>query len=124
MDEQASLLAAINEQVVLHAPNPVWPARFMAERERLLGLGPDLFIDVQHIGSTAVPGLATRPVIDLLAGGGRPWWRRAAWLTAFPEVLLVLPLQRQAVHPRQRVRQVPVAPARHRLRGAGQRRAV
>lgn len=68
MDEQASLLAAIHEHVVLHAPDPAWPARFMEERERLLGLGRGLFIDVQHIGSTAVPGLAAKPIIDLLAG--------------------------------------------------------
>ena len=68
MDEQASLLAAIHEDVVLHAHDPAWPARFAEERERLVGLGPDLFIDVQHIGSTAVPGLAAKPIIDLLAG--------------------------------------------------------
>ncbi len=68
MDEQASLLAAIHEDVVLHAYDPAWQARFIEERERLLSLGPDLFIDVQHIGSTAVPGLAAKPIIDLLAG--------------------------------------------------------
>jgi len=68
MDEQASLLAAIHEDVVLQAHDPAWPARFAEERERLLGLGPDLFIDVQHIGSTAVPGLTAKPIIDLLAG--------------------------------------------------------
>ena len=48
-------------------------------------------------------------------------WRLRSLL---PEVLLVLPLQRQAVHQRQRVRQVSVAQARYRVRGAGQRRAV
>ena len=68
MDEQASLQAAIYEGVVLHAHDPAWPARFMAERERLLGLGADLLIDVQHIGSTSVPGMPAKPVIDLLAG--------------------------------------------------------
>lgn len=68
MDDQDSLAAAIHEGVVLHAYDPAWPARFTQERERLLGLGADVFIDVQHIGSTAVPGMPAKPIIDLLAG--------------------------------------------------------
>jgi GrpB-like predicted nucleotidyltransferase (UPF0157 family) len=41
---------------------------FSAERKRLLALLPGRFIDIQHIGSTAVPGLAAKPIVDLLAG--------------------------------------------------------
>lgn len=42
-----------------------WPAQFAAEVERLTPLLPGA--DIHHIGSTAVPGLAAKPVIDLMA---------------------------------------------------------
>ena len=47
-----------------------WPGRFQAERELLLdALGPWLAArSIEHIGSTAVPGLAAKPVIDIMAG--------------------------------------------------------
>jgi len=42
-----------------------WPARFEAEARRLrAGLG-DLADRIEHVGSTAVPGLAAKPVIDI-----------------------------------------------------------
>ncbi|MGH9279152.1 MAG: GrpB family protein [Acidimicrobiales bacterium] len=44
------------------------PARFAAERRALrAALGPWV-LDVEHIGSTAVPGLAAKPVIDIQVG--------------------------------------------------------
>jgi GrpB-like predicted nucleotidyltransferase (UPF0157 family) len=66
--EEESLLAAIYEDVALHPYDASWPQEFEAERDRLLSLFPGNFVDVQHIGSTAVPGLSAKPVIDILAG--------------------------------------------------------
>jgi GrpB-like predicted nucleotidyltransferase (UPF0157 family) len=44
-----------------------WPAQFLAEREILLvALSPWLVGDIEHIGSTAVLGLAAKPVIDIM----------------------------------------------------------
>jgi GrpB-like predicted nucleotidyltransferase (UPF0157 family) len=71
MNDHDSLLAAIHEEVSLQAYDPRWPGLFAAERDRLLLLTPQLparLIDIQHIGSTAVPGLMAKPVIDMLAG--------------------------------------------------------
>jgi len=68
MTEEESLQAAINEPVVLQAYDAHWPGMFEAERERLLALFPHDFMAIEHIGSTAVPGLAAKPVIDILAG--------------------------------------------------------
>jgi GrpB-like predicted nucleotidyltransferase (UPF0157 family) len=68
MNEQQSLWAAIHEEVKLYPHDPSWPEAYAAERERLLSVLPGVFIDVQHIGSTAVPGLAAKPIIDILAG--------------------------------------------------------
>ncbi|MBB1630569.1 GrpB family protein [Cupriavidus sp. UME77] len=43
-----------------------WPALFLTEKERIAkGLGTEL-VGIYHVGSTAVPGLAAKPEIDLL----------------------------------------------------------
>ena len=65
-DEQ-SLAAAINEEVALSAHDPAWAPAFELERARLHALLPGVFLAIEHIGSTAVPGLVAKPVIDLLA---------------------------------------------------------
>lgn len=49
--------------------DPEWPVRFEEERETLRRvLAPWLAGPIEHIGSTAVPGLAAKPVIDIMAG--------------------------------------------------------
>lgn len=45
--------------------DPEWPELFAQLRERLLGSIGQAVLTIEHIGSTAVPGLATKPVIDL-----------------------------------------------------------
>ncbi|MDQ0612883.1 GrpB-like predicted nucleotidyltransferase (UPF0157 family) [Microbacterium sp. W4I4] len=53
--------------VSLVAPRPVqWERRFAALRARILYVLPDAA--VEHIGSTAVPGLPTKDVVDVLVG--------------------------------------------------------
>ena len=64
--EHDSLQQAIYEQVEIVPYDPAWPQRFEAERSRLIVLLPEL-TDVEHFGSTAVPGLCAKPVIDILA---------------------------------------------------------
>lgn len=52
--------------IVIVAYDRGWPARFELERERVQGaLGPAA-IRIEHVGSTAVPGLAAKPIIDVL----------------------------------------------------------
>ena len=66
--------------------SPTWPAMFEAEAARLTAaLEPWLVGGVHHIGSTAVPGLAAKPVLDMLAGIGDLDGARAA-----PPVLRML----------------------------------
>jgi GrpB-like predicted nucleotidyltransferase (UPF0157 family) len=49
--------------------DPVWPARFEEERQAIAGaLAPWIAGSIEHIGSTAIPGLAAKPVIDIMAG--------------------------------------------------------
>ncbi len=54
--------------------DPGWPARFEGAAARLRAAAPSLIVAVEHIGSTAVPGLAAKPVIDLMpaVAAGRP----------------------------------------------------
>jgi GrpB-like predicted nucleotidyltransferase (UPF0157 family) len=49
--------------------DPQWPSRFEAERallERVLA--PWLEGGIYHIGATSIPGLAAKPIIDMMAG--------------------------------------------------------
>lgn len=49
--------------------DPSWPRRFDEERIALLHIvGAWLVGPIEHIGSTAVAGLAAKPVIDIMAG--------------------------------------------------------
>ena len=48
--------------------DPVWPLDFAAEADRLAQACRDLPLRVEHIGSTAVPGLSAKPIIDILIG--------------------------------------------------------
>jgi GrpB-like predicted nucleotidyltransferase (UPF0157 family) len=51
--------------VILVPYDPDWPRLANVQAERLRVLGPVL-LAVHHIGSTSVPGLAAKPIIDLL----------------------------------------------------------
>ncbi len=60
--------------------DPAWPRRFERERailERILE--PWLEGGIHHIGSTAVPGLAAKPIVDMMAGVGDLEEARAAY---------------------------------------------
>jgi len=56
--------------VQLVAPNPAWAGAFAAERARLSAAAGSLYVAIEHIGSTAIPGIPAKPILDLLAGRG------------------------------------------------------
>ena len=49
-------------------PDPAWAAQGEAAAEEVRAALEPYVVEVQHIGSTAVPGLPAKPVIDLLVG--------------------------------------------------------
>jgi GrpB-like predicted nucleotidyltransferase (UPF0157 family) len=51
--------------VIIVPYDPRWPGEFDAERERLARALGALALRIDHHGSTAVPGLAAKPVIDM-----------------------------------------------------------
>jgi GrpB-like predicted nucleotidyltransferase (UPF0157 family) len=53
-------------QIVIVEYDPAWPARFELERDRIARALGDLALRIEHIGSTSVPGLAAKPIVDLI----------------------------------------------------------
>ena len=60
---------AICEEIAIQPYDAAWPDRFRLERQHLLDCLPnELICRIEHIGSTAVPGLAAKPIVDILVG--------------------------------------------------------
>ncbi len=58
-----------DEPIRLAPPDPAWPARFELEQAALEeAIGGWVPGGIHHVGSTAVPGLEAKPIIDILAG--------------------------------------------------------
>ena len=58
---------ALQEPVEIVPYDPGWPVLFAAEAAHLRALLPAVLIGrIEHFGSTAVPGLAAKPIVDML----------------------------------------------------------
>jgi len=70
MENPADRLRNILEEDVSIVPyDPAWPGLFVEEKKHLRRLLPrELLLRIEHFGSTAVPGLPAKPVIDILVG--------------------------------------------------------
>ena len=76
-------------EIVIADPDPHWPERYADLERRIRGvLGPRA-LQVDHVGSTAVPGLPAKPVIDVELLVADPA-DEAAWLPPLEEAGLVL----------------------------------
>ena len=53
-------------RIVIVDYDATWPARFELERDRMQRALGTLAIRIEHIGSTSVPGLAGKPIVDVL----------------------------------------------------------
>jgi GrpB-like predicted nucleotidyltransferase (UPF0157 family) len=54
--------------VILSPYSAEWPCLFLDLREELQQAFAPIAVTIEHIGSTSVPGLAAKPVIDALLG--------------------------------------------------------
>jgi GrpB-like predicted nucleotidyltransferase (UPF0157 family) len=53
-------------RIVIVDYNPEWPARFELERDRVARALGAVALRIEHIGSTAVPDLGAKPIVDVL----------------------------------------------------------
>ncbi len=64
-----------HEPIVIAPPDPTWPTQAAKEAEAVTGvLSRWLTGGVHHVGSTSVPGMCAKPVLDLMAGVLGPEW--------------------------------------------------
>jgi GrpB-like predicted nucleotidyltransferase (UPF0157 family) len=52
--------------IVLAPYDPAWASQFSAARDEILSACGGLVTEVHHIGSTSIPGIAAKPVIDMM----------------------------------------------------------
>ncbi len=69
MDEtlKQKIQQLVREEIEIVSYNPSWPRLF--EKEKIFlqdNLPDDIVIRIEHFGSTAVPGLSAKPIIDIL----------------------------------------------------------
>jgi GrpB-like predicted nucleotidyltransferase (UPF0157 family)/predicted enzyme related to lactoylglutathione lyase len=84
-------------EVVIY--DPAWPGQFAAEQTLLQAvLAPWLTGEVEHIGSTAVPGLAAKPIIDLMAPVASLEGSRPAIAAAGRTGYVYYPYKAEAMH--------------------------
>ena len=55
-----------NAQITLVEYDPHWPEAFTQEADRIRSILGDRIIRLEHVGSTSVPGLCAKPIIDML----------------------------------------------------------
>lgn len=56
----------VGAKVVLSEYDPCWPERYEYERNRIMHALGERVVAIEHIGSTAVPGLGAKPIIDIM----------------------------------------------------------
>ena len=56
----------IGRRVTVVDYDPGWPAQFEMESDRLRKVLGDEILSSEHIGSTSIPGMCAKPVIDIL----------------------------------------------------------
>jgi GrpB-like predicted nucleotidyltransferase (UPF0157 family) len=64
---EEKIARVVKEEVAVVVYDPGWAELFEKERRHLLKCLPaDLVKRIEHFGSTAVPGLAAKPIVDIL----------------------------------------------------------
>lgn len=55
-------------KIIIVDYDPRWPLIFEEEKRQILSVIGELVLAIEHVGSTAVPGLSAKPVIDTMVG--------------------------------------------------------
>ncbi|MBQ2839992.1 MAG: GrpB family protein [Oscillospiraceae bacterium] len=52
-------------KVELREHNEAWELEFKATKTRIKNILPEKIIDIQHVGSTAIPSICAKPILDI-----------------------------------------------------------
>jgi GrpB-like predicted nucleotidyltransferase (UPF0157 family) len=64
---EEKVVRVLKEDVAVVPYDPRWPKLFKEEKAHLLSCLPKTRVKrIEHFGSTAVPGLAAKPIVDML----------------------------------------------------------
>jgi GrpB-like predicted nucleotidyltransferase (UPF0157 family) len=63
-----SVLGLENNLVRLSDHSQLWAELYREEEKRIMAAVGHLIIELQHIGSTAIPGIKAKPILDVMAG--------------------------------------------------------
>ena len=63
-----STLQTMEDPILVVDYDADWPLLYEQEKSHIFDALGNTVADIQHIGSTSVPGLAAKPVIDILLG--------------------------------------------------------
>jgi len=56
-----------NKRIIEVAPyNPNWEQKFKDEAKKIKKIFKEIFVDIHHIGSTAIPTIKAKPIIDIM----------------------------------------------------------
>jgi GrpB-like predicted nucleotidyltransferase (UPF0157 family) len=67
-ENTGGVLGLENNVVSLKDYTPLWVDLYREEEERIREAVGHLIVDLQHIGSTAIPGIKAKPILDMMAG--------------------------------------------------------
>src|SRR3954470_9723667 len=59
-------LTALAAPILLVDYDPQWPHRFQEEAQRISAALSQRALRVEHVGSTSIPGLTAKPIIDIV----------------------------------------------------------
>lgn len=62
----AELVGSASHALELHSPDEGWADIFLDHRRRIREALAGADIEIEHIGSTSVPGLAAKPIVDIV----------------------------------------------------------
>lgn len=58
----------INEKIHIEEYNPEWARQYIYEKEQLCNALGDTVLGIEHIGSTSIPRIWAKPIVDIMIG--------------------------------------------------------
>ena len=63
--------AVTKSSIIIATYDPKWPIIYEEEKAKIVNAVGNKVVAIEHVGSTAVPGLGAKPVIDIMVGISR-----------------------------------------------------